>query len=58
MEDKTDVTLYFVDEKEEKPVRKDEITKWVTIYMFGPPDSRQKQLGILYIIWISSTLDS
>jgi len=26
-EDQTDVTLYFVDEKEEKPVHKDEITK-------------------------------
>jgi hypothetical protein len=59
MGDQTDVTSYFVDEKEQKPVQKDVITRWITIYICGPPQSSQEQLGILYfIIWISSTLGS
>jgi hypothetical protein len=27
IDDKTDVTLYFVDEEQQKPISKDEITK-------------------------------
>jgi len=50
MEDQTDVTSYFVDDKEQKPINKEDITMWVTTYMCGPTHNNQEQLGILYVI--------
>jgi hypothetical protein len=42
IEDQTDVTSYFVDEEKEQPISKDEITRLVTIYICGPPQSSQE----------------
>ena len=58
-EDLTDVTSNFVDAENQTPILKEEITRWVTTYICGPPHNSQEQLEIFYvIIWNSSNLDS
>ena len=42
MDDQTDVTSYFVDDEKQQPISKDEITKWVSIYMCGRSHSKQQ----------------